>query len=133
MKAIELPINLIVVILIAVIVLLSFVGLYFSGWLSPAKSINIETAKNDACRSLLTRCYIDVNLITINNFDADEDGVVDSGIGIGDCKDSGGTAKDNLYMLCKCHYSADEDQCRDICMCKGVSISNPGPPPPPGP
>ena len=130
MKAIELPINLIVVILIAVIILFSITSLYFSGWTAPAKIVSVETVKNNACRKLSTNCYGDVNLITIDNFDADEDGAVDPGIGIGNqnCGDRNGPdgdpstpddPKDNLFMLCKCHYSANENECRSLCDCNG--------------
>jgi len=134
LKGIELPINVIIVISIAVIVLLSVISLYFSGWLSGTGTINIEVVKNDACRRLLMNCFNDVNLITIDNFDADSDGKIDSGIGTGDCdnKTMTATARDNLYMLCKCHYNANEDECRDICMCKTIaSVSSSGPPLPP--
>jgi len=133
MKAMELPINVIIIIALALIVLLSITALYFSGWLPGAQTISLESVKNTACRELSTNCNNDVNLITISNFDADADGTVDPGIGIGDCNDLGGTSEDNLYMLCKCHYNADENECRDVCMCKGLpSTSEELPPPPPG-
>jgi hypothetical protein len=127
----ELPVNVLVIILVAVIVLFSITALYFSGWISQVQTVNIEVAKNDACRRLLTVCSGQVNLVIINNFDADKDGKLDEGIGIGDCGNStvNATAQDNLYMLCQCYYNANESECRDLCMCKGSSISNPGPPP----
>jgi hypothetical protein len=130
-------VNVIVIILIAVIVLLSIIGLYFSNWASGAQSINIDNAKNDACRRLSTNCYGEVNRVTLKSFDADKDGVLDLGMNVGECSDPGldnipGNAddpKDNLYMLCKCYYNANEDQCRDVCVCKGIApISEDFPP-----
>lgn len=130
MKGVELPINLIIIIALALIVLLSVVSLYFSGWLPGALTINVDSVKTESCKRLMPQCYNDVSLVTIDNFDADKDGILDPDIGVGDCSEPGGPSNDNLYMLCQCYYNANEDECRDICMCKGLASS---PLMPPGP
>jgi hypothetical protein len=48
-KGIELPINILVVVAVAVIVLLGVVALYFSGWFSGTAPVTLEAAKAQAC------------------------------------------------------------------------------------
>jgi hypothetical protein len=48
-KGIELPINILVVVAVAVIVLLGVVALFFSGWFSGTAPMSIEAAKSQAC------------------------------------------------------------------------------------
>jgi hypothetical protein len=129
MKGIELSISVLVIVVVAAIVLLSTVGFFYSGWSSSSNVIDLEAAKSNGCKRLLNSCRNDVNLVQIEGFDADKDGTLDSGIAIGDCMEEGGTSQDNLYMLCQCYYNADEEQCRDICMC-GMAISDAEPMPP---
>ena len=101
----------------------------FYNWTSGAQTISIESTKNNACRRLSTNCYGEISRVTLKSFDADKDGVLDPGFGIDGCSDPTGTAQDNLYMLCKCYYNANEDQCRDVCGCKGLAqISEEYPP-----
>ena len=55
MKGIELPINILVVVAIAVIVLLGLVALYFIGFNPFSGSVGIESVKNQGCRLLLNQ------------------------------------------------------------------------------
>jgi hypothetical protein len=48
-KGIELPINILVIVAIAVIVLLGMVALYFAGWSPFSGSVGVESIKNSAC------------------------------------------------------------------------------------
>ena len=76
MKGIELPINILVVVAIAVIVLLGMVALYFVGFNPFGTAVNTEGVKNDACGILVRGgCTATVSSIT-TNFDANKDGKV---------------------------------------------------------
>ncbi|MFH0929510.1 MAG: hypothetical protein V1818_04130 [Candidatus Aenigmatarchaeota archaeon] len=129
MKGIELPISVLVIVVVAAIVLLSVVGLFYGSWFNISGVISLEAVKSSSCKRLLGNCRNDVNFVVIDNFDADKDGSLDPGIAIDGCMEKGGTSQDNLYMLCKCHYSADEEQCRDICMCGMVMTDSEEMPP----
>ena len=54
-KGVELPINILVVVAIAVIVLLGLVALYFIGFNPFSVSTGIESIKNDGCRQLMNQ------------------------------------------------------------------------------
>ena len=53
MKGIELPINILVIVAIAVIVLLGMVALYFAGWTPFSSSLSYQSVKNTACEQLV--------------------------------------------------------------------------------
>ena len=53
MKGVELPINILVIVAIAVIVLLGLVALYFIGFNPFSVTTAVESAKNNACRDYL--------------------------------------------------------------------------------
>lgn len=55
MKGVELPINILVVVAIAVIVLLGLVALYFIGFNPFSVTTALDSAKNNACRSYLNQ------------------------------------------------------------------------------
>jgi amino acid transporter len=52
-KGVELPINILVIVAIAVIVLLGLVALYFIGFNPFSVTTAVESAKNNACRDYL--------------------------------------------------------------------------------
>jgi len=54
-KGVELPINILVVVAIAVIVLLGLVALYFIGFNPFSVSAGLEAIKNDGCRQLMNQ------------------------------------------------------------------------------
>jgi len=129
MKGAELPINIIVLIVIALIVLIGILALYLGIWQPGTSAIGLEGAKNNACQVLINSGCDDLTTVSINNFDADRDGVmneagsyINTGI-LPDVDACSATANpnsgDNLYMLCKCWYGADEARCKQICMCTG--------------
>jgi hypothetical protein len=103
MKGVELPINVLVIIVIAVIVLLGIIAVYFAGWTPYASSAGVDTIKNDVCRKLVMGhgCDVDPDQIEITNF--------------------GGA--DDLQELCETYYgvaSGDVDACKAICGCGGI-------------
>jgi len=133
---IGLPINILVVVVIAVIILLGIMALQLGGWGPFAGAVSLEGVKNTACRKLVqgTNCVDSTNTITISNFDADDDGGNDGG-DTWDwtapvCRDPGadgvpGTAddpsNDNLASLCYCNYGRTSDVgCKALCNCPGV-------------
>jgi len=62
-KGVELPINILVVVAIAVIVLLGLVALYFIGFNPFSVSAGIESIKNDACRRYINQ-YDNVSYVS---------------------------------------------------------------------
>ncbi|MBU5557873.1 MAG: hypothetical protein KQA33_02240, partial [Candidatus Aenigmarchaeota archaeon] len=54
-KGIELPVNILVVIAIAVIVLLAMVALFMGGF-KPAGAMSAEAAWTEGCRQVIYRC-----------------------------------------------------------------------------
>ena len=129
MKGVELPINILVIVAVAVIVLLGLVALYFSGVIGPMNVMNQESAKQKYCSAILTnpegcRGNIELSDIVINDFDADQDGEIDGGDqavtwGSVDCGSSSTTAEeDNLATLLACHYYAgSEGEALRLCGC----------------
>jgi hypothetical protein len=104
MKGVELPINVLVIIVIAVIVLLAIVAVYFAGWTPYASSAGVDAIKNDLCRRLAYDCSKDPTTIPAN-------------LDVGDDADP---LNDNLQGLCEVYYdigSGDLDACRRLCGC----------------
>ncbi len=125
MKGIELPINILVIVAIAVIVLLGMIALYFTGWGPFAGATSLEGIKNTACRQLVqtSNCGISSWTILVSNFDANKDGNINPLVGAaypaGACPIAG--TGDNLAQLCLCYYSrTKEAECRTLCGCPGV-------------
>jgi hypothetical protein len=102
MKGIELPINVLIIVVIAVIVLLGIIAVYFAGWTPYASSSGVDAVKNDACRILVMGhgCDIEPDQIEITNFDG----------------------ADDLQELCDVYFGTggDIDACKAICGCGGV-------------
>ena len=100
----ELPINVLVIVVIAVIVLLGVVAVYFTGWTPYASSAGIDAIKNDACRKMSYDCSKDPTDIKITNFDVDGDDDIDT--------------DDNLLTMCTMHYDTGTvEQCKALCGC----------------
>jgi len=116
-KGIELPINILVVVAVAVIVLLGVIALYFGGFMGPAQTMTQEAAKNSACSYVMNKvggCMTaDPSGIIFGGaggppgFDADADGDIDT--------------TDTLQALCDTYYNAggDAPTCRRVCGCAG--------------
>jgi len=73
MKGLELPINVLVLIAVAVIVLLGIVALYFTGFLGPSGQVTLSTVTSTACGSWQRQNYPDASNIEISNYDANGD------------------------------------------------------------
>ena len=126
MKGITLPVNVLVLVAIAVIVLMGLVGLYFTGFSPFGQASGVESVKNEACRDLLIakRCLNATNTITISKFDANKNGVNDSGT---NWDWGSGTGDDNLAALCYNYFGAkNESQCKSVCTCVGMGIGGGG-------
>ena len=105
MKGVELPINILVVVAIAVIVLLGLVALYFIGFNPFSVTTAIEAAKNNACRTYLHQNPVCNSAVTVT-FDY-----------------PAGTATElstftNDYYGCT-NTAADESCVRRVCGCPG--------------
>ena len=144
MKGVELPINVLIIVAVALIVLLGIVALFFTGWSPFPATVGLESIKNAACRELAQefQCKISTADVEIHNFDADRDGFLgvddtaSSDDIIGWCENPAvGNMGENLFNLCRCHYNmgpliaystrvltaqetADlESSCRRMCGC----------------
>ena len=121
MKGIELPINILVVVAVAVIVLLGVIALYFSGFMGPAGLMSQEAAKQKYCAIIMRSpdgCAEGYGLqnVTVMDFDADKDGKLDSGKAwdwdtndIDDCV-ADNTVDDNLASLLACYFGATSER-----------------------
>ncbi len=117
MKGVELPINILVVVAVAVIVLLGVVALYFSGFVTPAGVMSSEAAKEAGC----TRVMRNPNgCITVDPSTILLDGTV-TGLPAFDANDDASiTNADTLLALCDNYFGvAAAGDCRKLCGCSG--------------
>lgn len=135
MKGEELPINTLVIIVIAIIILLAVLYIFSGSFVPASKSISLETAKNNACRMLASRgCAVHPNAIAIEDFDADKNGAFNPGPSNCGCQLSAcgplipfpHTQADNLWNLCTCWLNTPQThdgciQCFQICGCDDVN------------
>jgi hypothetical protein len=125
MKGMELPINTLIILVIAVIVLIAVISVFYPTWHIGIGASSAETAKSAACQKLIdSNCIRDTNNIVIDDFDADKDEKIDPGTNwawTAECKPESGSTNswgDNLAALCKCYYQvADEAACQKLCNC----------------
>jgi len=117
-KAITLPVNVLVIVAIAIIVLLGLIAIYGVGFNPFSSAINLESVKNEACRKIVfSRCEKNAADITVD-FDANRDGTTDS--------------SDTFLILCQNFFwRNDELSCKQLCGCTGATTSGPGPGPGP--
>lgn len=122
MKGVELPINTLIIVVIAMVVLLAVLAMIFGVWPIGSQTVSLQAATSAACQMLLaTGCNMPEE-IYVENFDADKDGQFDQGGRSGECNYQTELLvqpDDNLYMLCKCWYGEDDPvECKEIvCKC----------------
>jgi len=123
MRGIELPINALILIILAVIVLIAIIAFFYPEFLGQSKTVSLESAKNAACMELLDlECKVSPTRIFTPHFDSDGDGVVgDVGTTKVMCGLSNGVRGDNLYNLCHCWLglplNVPEQDCKKLCGC----------------
>jgi len=124
MKGTELPINTLIIIVIAVAVLIAMIALFYYVYDPSRQGISLEAAKSNACQMLASlNCNVGADSISISNFDADKDGQRDPGSNVGtsiaDCSNGNPSMNDNLMTLCACYYGFTEDSdCEtNVCGC----------------
>lgn len=131
MKGMELPINILVLVAIAVIVLIGLIAMYTMGIGPFAGNIGIQSALNSGCSALQREdnCGVNPNTIEVC-FDANKDGTTccwksDDYVAATDtvaahCGTS--TPIDTLQDICTNYYgkSATND-CKALCGCPGYS------------
>jgi hypothetical protein len=134
MKGIELPINILIIVAVAIIVLIAVVAMFYPAWRNASGTVSSDVAKSAACQLLVERgcgrtSTVNTKDITINNFDADKDGVYGTdagnvwtfpGTGGSGCANivAGAPERDNLAALCQCYYSVNsETACKTLCGC----------------
>lgn len=113
MKGVELPINILVIVAIAVIVLLGLVALYFTGFGPFSATAGQEAIKNQACTDLNPRagCTDDPSSVWVN-YDVNDDGSID---------DPATPTNDNFQAFADLFYGCGGDSscARRICSCPG--------------
>jgi len=121
MKGIELPINVLIIVVVAVIVLLGIIAVYFTGWFPFAQTAGVDAVKNAGCRMVIYDCDKDLSTIVFDGsmaglptFDVTGEGTYDY--------------NDNLAELCRIYYEADETKCAEICGCPSTSGGGGGTP-----
>jgi hypothetical protein len=119
MKGLSLPINVLVIVVVAVIVLLGVVAIYFGGFNPFSSAIGVESAKNDVCGNFVRfRCTGKTNETLVPNFDANKDGVINPASTTFPTTCPGNAGSDNLAYLCVCYYGrTTEASCRQLCGC----------------
>jgi hypothetical protein len=75
MKGVELPINVLVIVAIAIIVLLGLVALYFLGFGPFSTGVSLQAAKSQGCQALVNQGCGDTD-ITVS-YDVDGSGTID--------------------------------------------------------
>ncbi len=108
MKGVELPINILVIVAIAVIVLLGLVALYFTGFGPFSATAGQEAIKNQACTTLNPRagCQSDPSTIAVN-YDVNGDGSIT-------------LAQDNWQTFANMFYGCTDSACaKRVCSCPG--------------
>ena len=115
-KALELPVNVLVIIAVAVIALLAVIVLFYSGY-SSSQKITLDAAKSQACHQWIeSGCSITSSDILIKNFDVDSDGNINT--------DSNpfSDVGDNLTELGSKYYqTSSEANLKDLCGCTASS------------
>jgi len=123
-KGIELPINILVIIAVAVIVLLGIIALYFSGFVGPAGTMTSEGSKVKYCGVIMKNVAgcstVDPASVTISDYDANKDGILVAGIRVAAGVCPVAATDDNFEMLARCYYGAtDKATARKVCGCTG--------------
>ena len=120
MKGIELPVNALIIITVAIVVLLGIVALWMTSWGGGSQGVTIEAAKAAGCGELMrtgagctgvdpaTIIYDGTNAhLHVLRFDANGDGIA-------------GAATDTLQALCNRYYgTTTASDCRKVCGCGG--------------
>ena len=109
-KGIELPINTLVVVAIAVIILLAVAAFFMGVWTPSAGGMQALAAKNDACGKLMNIGCADASISDMEKipFNYDYDG-------------SGTTTDDNLFGYCQTQLRSSTDikvDCKKMCGCQ---------------
>jgi hypothetical protein len=79
MKGIELPINILVIVAVAIIVLLGIVALFYSTWFTSTKPMDLNAVTNQACNAVRGNCAVKPSTITIYPAFKNSDPTITSG------------------------------------------------------
>jgi len=105
MKAIEISVNIMVILVIALIVLVSIILIFMGIWNPSIGNIQITTIKDEACNRLVSTGCGSPSSITNLNIDLNDNG-------------KAGEPEDTLLLLCQKYFDRqDEDSCKQLCGC----------------
>ena len=113
MKGVELPINVLVIVAIAIVVLLGLVGLFLAGFLGGSTTFTVAQAKNNACAQLVQRgCATTSTLDVPAGYDVDGNGVITF---------NSSATGENLQYFCQQKFGVAANNTlackRNICTC----------------
>ena len=112
MKGIELPINILIIVAVAVIVLIALVAMFYPAFSGGSQVVTIETAKSQACRALIANKCPSAASVGVINFDANKNGFTYSVI------TEAQTNGDTLLALCSNYLQTTLDaDCKKLCGC----------------
>ncbi len=108
MRGVELPVNAIIIIALAIIALIAIIAFFYPEFFGQSESVSLESAKNAACMEMLNAdCKLLPVEIGTPYFDSDQDGSINDvhpgGMYVL-CGLSGVHGGDNLYQLFFCWY-----------------------------
>jgi hypothetical protein len=119
MKGIELPINVLIIVAVAIIVLIAVIAMFYTPVNAGGNSVSLDVAKSQACRSLVIgyNCKdlggtTPASTTTLQTIKVDGFDVKD--------KITGADVADTLMNLCEKNYnigSTDAPSCRKMCGC----------------
>ena len=81
MKGIELPINILVIVAVAIIVLLGIVALFYSTWFTGTSTIDLNAATNRACNAVRGNCGTSPNSILLSPNYKNSQGTISATLG----------------------------------------------------
>lgn len=117
MKAMELPISTLIIVVIAIIIFLALIAI-FSGTFTPAnKGFDLESATRATCQKASVYCnYTDFNKyvvarMPVDGFDANKDGKLSHQYDTNDKQLSSYCVDDNLETLCGFYYGCRMGGC----------------------
>ena len=112
MKGVELPINVLVLVAIAVIILLSIIALYFIGWSPFGGFISLSTLKNTGCSNFSFNYACGARNATTKDICLPSNSYLTK-----PCRPDG-TDASNLFRLCFQYFNVSDDAgCREVCGC----------------
>ena len=105
MKGMELPVNVLIILVISVIVLVAVIAILYNNTTGSKTFVDVGVARDNTCQQLLSMgCYLEPNAFQVHDFDANMDGSIDT--------------SDTLMDLCINYFQiTNPADCKAMCGC----------------